>query len=76
MVSFHNYHSPGWMCLDRKPHKMINECRNVDFCETHIVLHVKLVEGKDRSTEGVHASTEFEVGKGCKIASLCLRMKK
>ena len=61
MVSFHNYHSPRWMCLDRKSHPMRNEHHTIDFCEISIAFHMELVEGNDRLTEGAHILPEFEL---------------
>ena len=76
MVSFHDHHSPEWMCLDRKPRPIGNECHGIACSEINIAFNMDLVEGKGIPTEGLHVSPEFELETGSKIASLCLRMKK
>lgn len=58
--------------MKRKPHHFLNDYHMIDFDDTQIIFYFKIVESKDRPTEGPNKTVEFEAQSG---ATLDLVMK-
>ena len=74
MVVFLNKYAPGWTVVKRKPHPMGNEYHTTACCNTKIIFHIEIVEGKDQPKEGPHATGKFEEEFGSKMGALVVRM--
>ena len=59
MVVFTNAYCPGWMNVKRKPHPFGNEYHTIACCQSHIIFHVEMVEGKDRPTQGPNSQIKL-----------------
>ena len=70
MMEWFNNYSPGFMCVDRKPHPFGNERHTICCGLTSIIWRSQLVEGKYRPSQ-IGAKQHQELGK---TVGLMLRM--